>query len=128
MASVALPGTVRAEATRRESLRDRIQANAVSGCRTTRRSSCSSHGAPITEPRDTPHFLDRATGVAGFFGAPGTKVLPTEVAITEVIRRFKRIVRTTAVAGSRQRSQRSQEGTGGNIGAPQGRRPRPIPR
>ena len=70
MASVALPGTGGAEGTGREFLRDRIQANAASGRPSTRRASCPGHGAPITGPDDTPP-LDRATGVAGFFGAPG---------------------------------------------------------
>lgn len=56
------------------------------------------HGGPIAEPGDTQYILDRTTGVAGFFGASSMERLPTEVAITENMRRFKRISRTTMAA------------------------------
>jgi predicted TIM-barrel enzyme len=57
------------------------------------------HGGPIAEPADAQYVLDHTTGVAGFFGASSMERLPTEVAITENMRRFKRISRTPVVAG-----------------------------
>jgi predicted TIM-barrel enzyme len=56
------------------------------------------HGGPIAEPDDTQFILDHTTGVAGFFGASSMERLPTEVAITDNMRRFKRISRTAAAA------------------------------
>ena len=56
------------------------------------------HGGPIAEPEDTQYVLDHTTGVAGFFGASSMERLPTEVAITENMRRFKRISRAETAA------------------------------
>jgi predicted TIM-barrel enzyme len=47
------------------------------------------HGGPLAEPEDAQYVLDRTTGVVGFFGASSMERLPTEVAITENMRRFK---------------------------------------
>ena len=53
------------------------------------------HGGPIAEPPDVAYILDRVQGIAGFFGASSIERLPTEVAITETVRRFKALaVRT----------------------------------
>jgi predicted TIM-barrel enzyme len=49
------------------------------------------HGGPISEPDDAAYVLERTNGVAGFFGASSMERLPTEVAITETVRRFKEI-------------------------------------
>jgi predicted TIM-barrel enzyme len=49
------------------------------------------HGGPIAEPDDAAYILDRTRGVVGFFGASSMERLPTEVAITENMRRFKAI-------------------------------------
>jgi predicted TIM-barrel enzyme len=49
------------------------------------------HGGPIAEPRDAAYVLERTRGVVGFFGASSMERLPTEVAITETVRRFKAI-------------------------------------
>jgi predicted TIM-barrel enzyme len=57
------------------------------------------HGGPIAEPDDAQYVIDHTTGVAGFFGASSMERLPTEVAITENMRRFKRITRAAVVAG-----------------------------
>ena len=57
------------------------------------------HGGPIAEPDDAQYVIDHTTGVAGFFGASSMERLPTEVAITENMKRFKRITRPMAVAG-----------------------------
>ena len=47
------------------------------------------HGGPLAEPDDAQYVLDRTTGVVGFFGASSMERLPTEVAMTENMRRFK---------------------------------------
>jgi predicted TIM-barrel enzyme len=49
------------------------------------------HGGPIATPADAQYVLDRTTGVGGFFGASSVERLPTEIAITETMRRLKRI-------------------------------------
>jgi len=49
------------------------------------------HGGPIAEPEDAAYLLARTQGVVGFFGASSIERLPTEVAITETVRQFKRI-------------------------------------
>jgi predicted TIM-barrel enzyme len=47
------------------------------------------HGGPLAEPEDARYVLERTTGVVGFFGASSMERLPTEVAMTENMRRFK---------------------------------------
>jgi len=49
------------------------------------------HGGPIAEPDDAAYVLERTEGVVGFFGASSMERLPTEVAMTENMRRFKSI-------------------------------------
>jgi predicted TIM-barrel enzyme len=49
------------------------------------------HGGPISEPEDAAYVLTHTRGIAGFFGASSIERLPTEVAITECVRRFKSI-------------------------------------
>ena len=49
------------------------------------------HGGPIAEPDDAAYVLERTDGVAGFFGASSMERLPTEVAMTENMRRFKAV-------------------------------------
>jgi predicted TIM-barrel enzyme len=50
------------------------------------------HGGPIAEPEDAAYVLERTEGVAGFFGASSMERLPTEVAMTENMKRFKSIL------------------------------------
>jgi predicted TIM-barrel enzyme len=47
------------------------------------------HGGPLAEPEDAQYVLERTQGVVGFFGASSMERLPTEVAMTENMRRFK---------------------------------------
>src|SRR5207253_8198790 len=47
------------------------------------------HGGPISEPADARYILDHTQGIAGFFGASSIERLPTELAITACVRRFK---------------------------------------
>ncbi len=47
------------------------------------------HGGPIAEPDDAAYVLARCPGVVGFFGASSMERLPTEIAMTENMRRFK---------------------------------------
>jgi predicted TIM-barrel enzyme len=49
------------------------------------------HGGPIAEPEDAAYVLERTNGVVGFFGASSMERLPTEIAMTENMRRFKAI-------------------------------------
>jgi predicted TIM-barrel enzyme len=49
------------------------------------------HGGPIAEPDDAAYVLERTKGVAGFFGASSIERLPTEIAMTETVRRFKQL-------------------------------------
>ena len=49
------------------------------------------HGGPIAEPADAAYILERTEGIVGFFGASSMERLPTEVAMTENMKRFKAI-------------------------------------
>jgi predicted TIM-barrel enzyme len=49
------------------------------------------HGGPIAEPEDAAYVLERTSGVAGFFGASSMERLPTEIAMTQTVRRFKEL-------------------------------------
>jgi predicted TIM-barrel enzyme len=47
------------------------------------------HGGPIAEPEDAQFILEHTRGIVGFFGASSIERLPTELAITSCVRRFK---------------------------------------
>ena len=49
------------------------------------------HGGPISMPDDAEYVLQRTEGVHGFYGASSMERLPTEVAITEQMKKFKAI-------------------------------------
>lgn len=49
------------------------------------------HGGPIAMPDDAQFILDRVDGIHGFYGASSMERLPTEVAITEQIRKFTQL-------------------------------------
>ncbi|MFF2445543.1 phosphoenolpyruvate hydrolase family protein [Neobacillus sp. NPDC058068] len=49
------------------------------------------HGGPISEPEDAEYVLNRTTGVSGFFGASSIERLPTELAISGQVKKFKEI-------------------------------------
>jgi predicted TIM-barrel enzyme len=49
------------------------------------------HGGPISEPEDAQYVIEHTRGVVGFFGASSIERLPTEVAITDCVRKFKGI-------------------------------------
>ena len=51
------------------------------------------HGGPIATPEDATYILDHCRGVHGFYGASSMERLPTEIALTETTRTFKRISR-----------------------------------
>ena len=51
------------------------------------------HGGPISEPEDAQYILDHTQGIVGFFGASSIERLPTEVAITGCVKRFKAMTR-----------------------------------
>jgi predicted TIM-barrel enzyme len=52
---------------------------------------CLCHGGPIAEPADAQRVIAATRGVVGFFGASSMERLPTEVAMTENMKRFKAI-------------------------------------
>jgi predicted TIM-barrel enzyme len=52
---------------------------------------CLCHGGPISMPEDAEHVLNNTKGVHGFYGASSMERLPTEVAITEQMKKFKAI-------------------------------------
>src|SRR6478609_9860704 len=54
------------------------------------------HGGPIADPEDAEYVLSRTRGVVGFFGASSMERLPTEIALTENMRRFKSVRPTPA--------------------------------
>ena len=49
------------------------------------------HGGPIAMPDDAEYVLKRVHNLDGFYGASSMERLPTEVAITEQIRKFKSV-------------------------------------
>jgi predicted TIM-barrel enzyme len=59
------------------------------------------HGGPIAEPEDAAYVLANTEGIVGFFGASSMERLPTEIAITENMQRFKAVEATPTTAPSR---------------------------
>ena len=49
------------------------------------------HGGPIATPEDATYILEKSKGCHGFYGASSMERLPTEIALTETTRTFKRI-------------------------------------
>ncbi len=47
------------------------------------------HGGPISEPEDAQYIIGHTQGIAGFFGASSIERLPTEIAITGCVKKFK---------------------------------------
>jgi len=52
---------------------------------------CLCHGGPIAEPADAQYVIENTNGIVGFFGASSMERLPTEIAMTENMKRFKSI-------------------------------------
>src|ERR1700736_456313 len=57
------------------------------------------HGGPIATPDDAAYIMKNCPDCHGFYGASSMERLPTEVAIAEQTRAFKRIARPDTVAG-----------------------------
>lgn len=51
------------------------------------------HGGPVAEPADAQYILDNTRNCHGFYGASSMERLPTERALTDQTRAFKRITR-----------------------------------
>ncbi len=49
------------------------------------------HGGPISMPEDAEYVLQNTEGIHGFYGASSMERLPTEVAITEQMQKFKAV-------------------------------------
>ncbi len=54
------------------------------------------HGGPIAEPADAQYVLSKSPGCHGFYGASSMERLPSEVALIQRTRDFKRITRGAA--------------------------------
>lgn len=52
---------------------------------------CLCHGGPVAMPEDAEYVLQNTEGVHGFYGASSMERLPTEIAITEQMKKFKAI-------------------------------------
>jgi len=52
---------------------------------------CLCHGGPISTPEDAEYVLQRTENMHGFYGASSMERLPTEIAITEQMRKFKAV-------------------------------------
>ena len=52
---------------------------------------CLCHGGPVAMPEDAEFVLQHTEGVHGFYGASSMERLPTEIAITEQMKKFKAI-------------------------------------
>jgi predicted TIM-barrel enzyme len=74
-----------------ESCTGRIQ-EMVDACKSVREDVIMlCHGGPIAEPEDAQFIIDRVKGIDGFYGASSVERLPTEIAITNQIRKFKSV-------------------------------------
>ena len=51
------------------------------------------HGGPIAMPEDAQFVLQHCRAINGFYGASSMERLPTERALTEQTRKFKKISR-----------------------------------
>jgi len=49
------------------------------------------HGGPIATPDDAAYILQECRSCHGFYGASSLERLPTETALTETARTFKRL-------------------------------------
>lgn len=70
---------------------ERVQAIRNTASRISQETIILCHGGPIAEPEDASFVLSRTTGVAGFFGASSVERLPTEIAITAQVKKFKEL-------------------------------------
>ncbi len=52
---------------------------------------CLCHGGPISMPEDAEYVLQNTEGIHGFYGASSMERLPTEIAITDQMKKFKAI-------------------------------------
>ena len=53
------------------------------------------HGGPVARPEDARYVMDNTRHCHGFYGASSMERLPVEAALTEQVRRFKRIAGKT---------------------------------
>ncbi|MGF1476570.1 MAG: phosphoenolpyruvate hydrolase family protein [Geminicoccaceae bacterium] len=52
------------------------------------------HGGPVAQPEDAAFMIERCRHVHGFYGASSMERLPTEIALTEQTKKFKRLGRS----------------------------------
>jgi predicted TIM-barrel enzyme len=68
-----------------------IESWAGAACRVNKDAIILCHGGPIASPKDAQYILRHCHGCHGFYGASSMERLPTEIALTETTRKFKRI-------------------------------------
>jgi predicted TIM-barrel enzyme len=71
----------------------RITAWAAAACAARKDVIVLCHGGPISMPEDATYILKHCPDCHGFYGASSMERLPTEIALTEQTREFKRIKR-----------------------------------
>jgi predicted TIM-barrel enzyme len=54
------------------------------------------HGGPIANPSDAQFIMDRCRNIDGFYGASSMERLPTELAITQQVREFMKLKRSSS--------------------------------
>jgi predicted TIM-barrel enzyme len=59
------------------------------------------HGGPIAQPADAQYIMDRIPGIDGFYGASSMERLPTEIALTEQVKKFTSLKLNKPAAGVR---------------------------
>ena len=69
----------------------RVDAWAEAALRVNRESLVLVHGGPVARPEDADYVMKHTRNCHGFYGASSMERLPVEAALTEQVRRFKRI-------------------------------------
>ena len=67
------------------------------------------HGGPVAMPEDAEFILNNTSNCHGFYGASSMERLPTEIALTEQTRMFKRIVRRSRALTGRDRVRKEEQ-------------------
>jgi predicted TIM-barrel enzyme len=68
-----------------------IESWAAAARKVNKRAIVLCHGGPIATPKDAQFILEHCPGCNGFYGASSMERLPSEIALTDTTRKFKRI-------------------------------------
>ena len=80
-----------------------VEAWAEAALRVNRKAIVLVHGGPVATPSDAEFILNNTSNCHGFYGASSMERLPTEIALTEQTRLFKRIKGRGVADGIRRR-------------------------